>query len=137
MHPKRTATTTCSHVVNKWDVVLLSFPFTDLSATKVRPAVVISPDTYNKASQDAVVVLITTNTSRRGMFDLLLEKSHPEFLQTGLRYASAIRIDKIFTLNKRLVVAALGRFGPQLISDVEKQLRLFLQLPGEQLALKI
>lgn len=123
--------------MNKWDVVLLSFPFTDLSATKVRPAVVVWPDSYNPTSQDVVVILITTNTTRRSAFDLLLEKSHPEFLQTGLRYASAIRIDKIFTLNKRLVVAALGRFGSQLKSDVEKQLRLFLQLPGEQLALKI
>jgi hypothetical protein len=77
------------------------------------------------------------NTSRRGAFDLLLEKSHPEFLQTGLRYDSAIRIDKVFTLNRRLIVKALGRFGPQLKGAVEKQLRLFLQLPGEQLALKI
>ena len=128
---------TCSHLVNKWDVVLLSFPFTDLSATKVRPAVVVSPDNYNQTSQDVVVVLITTNTSRRGAFDLLLEKSHPEFLQTGLRYDSAIRIDKVFTLNRRLIVKALGRFGPQLKGAVEKQLRLFLQLPGEQLALKI
>ena len=39
--------------MNKWDVVLLSFPFTDLSATKVRPAVVISPDTYNQTSQES------------------------------------------------------------------------------------
>jgi mRNA-degrading endonuclease toxin of MazEF toxin-antitoxin module len=99
--------------------------------------VVVSPDSYNQTSQDAVVILITTNTSRRSAFDLLLERSHPEFLQTGLRYNFAIRTDKIFTLNKRLVVKALGRFGPQLRSDVEKQLRLFLQLPGEQLALKI
>ena len=123
--------------MNKWDVVLLSFPFTDLSATKVRPAVVVSPDNYNQTSQDVVVVLVTMNTSRRGAFDLLLEKSHPEFLQTGLRYDSAIRIDKVFTLNRRLIVKALGRFGPQLKGAVEKQLRLFLQLPGEQLALKI
>ena len=131
------ATTICSPNVNKWDVVLLSFPFTDLSATKVRPAVVVSPDTYNSTSQDAVVILITTNTTRSSAFDLLIAKSHPEFLQTGLRYDSAIRIDKIFTLSKRLVVMSLGRFGPVLIGEVEKQLRLFLQLPGEQLALKI
>jgi mRNA interferase MazF len=123
--------------VNKWDVVLLSFPFTDLSATKVRPALVISPDNYNQTSQDIVVLLITTNTSRRGRFDLLLEKSHPEFLQTGLRYDSAIRTDKIFTLNRRLLVKSLGQFGPQLKADVEKQLRLLLELPGEQLALKL
>ena len=121
--------------MNKWDVVLLSFPFTDLTATKVRPAVVVSPDTYNQSSQDVVVILITRNTSRRGEYDLLLEESHSEFLQTGLRYNSAIRIDKIFTLNKRLVVRALGRFGRQLEREVEKQLRIFLQLPGEQLAL--
>ena len=131
------ATTTCSHLVNKWDVVLLSFPFTDLSATKVRPAVVVSPDTYNQTSQDAVVILITTNTARRSAFDLPLEKSHPEFLQTGLRYDSAIRIDKIFTLNRRLLVASVGRVGPQLRAEIEKQLRLFLQLPGDQLALKL
>jgi mRNA-degrading endonuclease toxin of MazEF toxin-antitoxin module len=99
--------------------------------------VLVSPDNYNQTNQDVVVILITTNTSRRGAFDLLLEKSHPEFLQTGLRYDSAIRIGKIFTLNKCLVVKALGRFGPQLKGDVERQLRLFLQLPGEQLALKI
>src|SRR5580765_7475218 len=121
------AITTCAHRVNKWDVVLLSFPFTDLSATKVRPAVVISPDGYHPSSQDVVVILITTNTARRSAFDLLLQKTHPEFLQTGLRYDSAIRIDKIFTLNKSLVVASLGRFGPRLKADVEKQLRLFLQ----------
>lgn len=123
--------------MNKWDVVLLSFPFTDLSTTKVRPAVVVSPDSYNSTSQDVVVVLITTNTARRSPFDLLLQKSHPEFLQTGLRYDSAIRTDKIFTLNRRLAVASIGRFGPQLKTDVEKQLRLFFQLPGEQLTLKI
>ncbi len=123
--------------MNKWDVVLLSFPFTDLSATKVRPAVIVSPDAYNQSSQDVVVILITTNTLRRGAFDLLLQKSHPEFLQTGLRYDSAIRIDKVFTLSRCLMVAALGRFGPKLKADVEKQLRLFFQLPGDQLALQI
>ena len=123
--------------MNKWDVVLLSFPFTDLSATKVRPALLVSPNPHNQRGQDGLFILITTNTSRRGPFDLLLERSHPEFLQTGLRYDSAIRIDKLFTLNKRLVVAPLGRFGTQLQVQVESRLRLFLELPGAQLDLRI
>jgi mRNA-degrading endonuclease toxin of MazEF toxin-antitoxin module len=99
--------------------------------------VVVPPDSHNQSSQDCVFILITTNTSRRSPFDLLLPKSHSEFLQTGLRYDSAVRIDKISTLDKRLVVAPLGRFGPRLQAEVERQLRLFLQLPGEQLGLKI
>jgi len=56
---------------------------------------------------------------------------------SGLRFDSAVRIDKITTLNKRLAVATIGRFGPKLAAEVEKKLRLFLELPGEQLALKI
>jgi mRNA interferase MazF len=123
--------------MNKWDVVVLSYPFTDLSAAKVRPALVISPDSYNRSSQDAVFVLITTNTSRRGPFDFILQTSHAEFATTGLRFDSAVRIDKIFTLSNKLVVRPIGRFGPKLIAEVEKQLRLFLELPGEQLSLKI
>lgn len=123
--------------MNKWDVVVLSYPFTDLSATKVRPALVVSPNVYNKQSQDLTFILVTTNTLRRGIFDILVPRSHPEFLLTGLRYESAVRVDKIFTLSKHLVATSIGHFGSQLKAEVEKQLRLFLELSDEQLALKI
>lgn len=123
--------------MNKWDIVLLTYPFTDLTATKVRPAVVVSQTFYNQTSQDAVFILITTNVARRSAFDVIVSKAHSEFHQTGLRHDSAIRIDKIFTLNKKLAAKTLGRLETQLQKAVEKQLRLFLELPGEQLALKI
>jgi mRNA interferase MazF len=123
--------------MNKWDVVLLSYPFTDLSGAKVRPAVVISPTTYNQASQDAAFILITTNTTRRSSYDLIIQQAHPEFQLTGLRYDSAVRIDKVFALNQKLVVKTIGRIGSQLQREVERQLRVFLELPGDQLALKI
>ena len=123
--------------MNKWDAVLLSYPFTDLSGAKVRPAVVISPATYNQSSHDAVFILITTNTARRSPFDLIIQQAHPEFQLTGLRYESAIRIDKIFSLSKKLVIKTIGRIGAQLQREVERQLRAFLELPGDQLALKM
>src|SRR5262245_22656420 len=89
--------------MNKWDIVLLTYPFTDLSATKVRPALAISRDLYNQNSQDAVFIVITTNTARRSQYDIIISRTHPEFSLTGLRYHSAIRADKIFALSKRLV----------------------------------
>jgi mRNA interferase MazF len=117
--------------MNKWEIVLLTYPFTDLSATKVRPALVISPNLYNQSSQDAVFILITTNTTRRSQYDIIISRAHPEFSLTGLRYDSAIRTDKIFALSKKLVTTRLGRCGQQMQREVEKQLRLFLDLPGD------
>src|SRR6266542_1922505 len=123
--------------MNKWDIVLLTYPFTDLSATKVRPALVISPNSYNQSSQDAVFILITTNTARRSQYDIVVARAHAQFALTGLRYDSAIRTDKIFALSKKLVTTTLGRCGQQLQLEVQKQLRLFFDLPGDQLPLNI
>ena len=42
------------------DIVLVSFPFTDLSSSKRRPALVISPDSFNEQGQDVVLIAITS-----------------------------------------------------------------------------
>lgn|ERR1035437_3489869 len=118
--------------MNKWDVVLLSYPFTDLQASKVRPAVVISPNSFHQSGQDAMFILITSNTDRRAAHDITIETTHGEFAQTGLRKESAVRTSKIMTLSKSLVVKRIGYFGAQLSLKVEMELRLFLELPPYQ-----
>ena len=97
-------------------------------AFRCRPAIVVSADAYNQISQDGVFVLITTNTDRRNQYDLVIERRHEEFGMTGLRSESAVRIDKIFTLNKRLVAREIGKLGPVLQQEVASRLRLFFEL---------
>ena len=43
------------------DIVLGSFPFTDLSSSKRRPAPVVSPDSFNQQLQDVLLVALTSN----------------------------------------------------------------------------
>jgi mRNA-degrading endonuclease toxin of MazEF toxin-antitoxin module len=43
------------------DVVLLPFPFADLTSTKVRPALVLSSSLYHKSEPDIIVAAITSN----------------------------------------------------------------------------
>jgi mRNA interferase MazF len=48
--------TACS----RWDVVLVPFPFTDLTSMKRRPALVVSPEAYNRGGPDVVIAFLTS-----------------------------------------------------------------------------
>lgn len=114
--------------MKKGDILLVHFPFTDLSSIKVRPTLVISPDSYNKQSQDLLLMFITTNTSGSGSEDFLLTKKHPEFSLTGLKENSLFRTSKISILSKRLAIRKLGSIGPKISSEIQFKLKSFLQL---------
>ncbi len=118
--------------MKKWDIVLISFPFTDLQTTKVRPATIISPNSFHQNGEDALFMLITSNTERRSAHDIVVPTSHPEYGQTGLIKESCIRVSKIVILKKSLIRHPLGSLGPRLSLSVETQLRVFLELPPYQ-----
>ncbi|PIW85461.1 MAG: hypothetical protein COZ95_04435 [Nitrospirae bacterium CG_4_8_14_3_um_filter_50_41] len=47
-------------IYKRGDVVLVPFPFSDQTATKKRPAIVISSSAYNEVSQDTVILAVTS-----------------------------------------------------------------------------
>ena len=112
----------------KWDVVLLTYPFSDLSAIKVRPAVVVSPDTENGVLEDGVFLLITSNVARQSPHDLVIDAAHPEFAGTGLLKASAVRVNKVWTLSGKLVARKLGQLGPTLRRDLSRRLATYFEV---------
>jgi mRNA interferase MazF len=54
------------------DVVLVAFAFSDESATKLRPALVISTALYHRAREEVIVAAITSNTRRRLVGDQIV-----------------------------------------------------------------
>ena len=112
--------------MKRWDVVLLAYPFDDWSGAKVSPAVVVSSDEYNTRSEDAVFVLITSNTEKRSDFDILVADVHPEFAHTGLAKSSMIRVDMIWTLKQVLVKRTVGQVGNQIRREIIVRLRRLL-----------
>jgi mRNA interferase MazF len=111
------------------DVVLISYPFTDLSATKVRPAVVISSLKYNQRQDDAIFLPITHNVSRILQEDASIQPTDDGFQETGLKMASAIRVGKIFTLQKNLVKSRLGNVSVELLNKIRLSLKKLLVIP--------
>ena len=104
----------------KGDIVLITFPFTDLTGSKLRPTVVLA-DT----ELDITVCFITTQLQWQDPADVqLLPTSF-----NGLRKQSLMRTNKIATLDKTLAKGLLGRLTPVELNDLNNKLKIFLQLP--------
>ncbi len=81
--------------VKQREIILINFPFSDLTGTKVRPALVVSSNRYNQNNLDAVVLAITSNLSPHA-YKIPIEMHD---LDNGsLPLKSAIRVDKPFSV---------------------------------------
>ena len=87
------------------DIVLIRFPFTDLSTTKKRPAVVVSSADYNARRPDVVVAAVSSRfRTPAGFGELVLE----EWRGAGLLAPSAVK-PVLATIEKSLILWRLGR----------------------------
>src|SRR3954447_24067653 len=87
------------------DVVLVPFPFTDQTASKKRPAVVVSADAYHQQRPDAIVMAITSQILRPA--GVLGEVLIGDWQGAGLPKASLIK-PVIATIEQRLILKRLG-----------------------------
>lgn len=90
-------------------IVLVPFPFTDLTSAKVRPALVISKS--DPAGRDVIVCFITSQPKTPAPSDLPLAATP----KSGLKVASTVRFDKIATLDRRIILGELGRIDPRVL----------------------
>ena len=98
--------------MNTGDIVLIPFPFSELTEVKLRPAVVIT-ETKDKY-KDLILSSISSQVpSTLSSAEILIR---PDSLN-GLRAVSIIKVDRIFTLKAEKVVALIGKLLPQYLSD--------------------
>jgi mRNA interferase MazF len=117
-------------MIKRGQIVLLSFPFTDLQTTKVRPALVVSSDSFNHISRDAIFVFITSKRYNEP-FDIWLDKRDSSFRSTNLKVSSTLRASKIMCLEQGLVRRRLGCLDNKTLRKVEKTLISLLGLNGK------
>ena len=103
------------------DIALVPFPFTDLTARKVRPAVIVSPDPQRL---DVVVAFLSSVIPPELVeTDWVLPITHSEFTLTGLKTTSVFRMGKLLTLHRSLIMRKLGRVGPTIQRELDARLR--------------
>jgi mRNA interferase MazF len=116
-------------LVKRGSVVLIRYPFTDLTGAKVRPALVLTPDHLLPRLEDVLCLFISSAMPDDLLpTDFVLEPGHPSFPISGLKRRSVLRMHKLALLHKVLVLRVLGQGDRSLISEVDQRLRLALGL---------
>ena len=93
------------------DVVVVPFPFSDLSGSKLRPALVL----FDSGGPDLVLCQITSKTVRDPHAVSLADN---DFASGSLRLDSNIRPNKLFTFDRALIRARCGKIGAAKLAEV-------------------
>lgn len=110
----------------KGTIVLIPFPFTDLSSHKVRPAVVVS---QGLKGDDVVVAFISSQKlKKKETTDILLGIGSKSFSETGLKVDSVVRVAKIATLDKKIMLGTLGVVSKITEKEIDAKIRILFGL---------
>jgi mRNA interferase MazF len=102
------------------EIVLVHYPFSDLSGSKVRPAVIVSSV---HPSEDVVLVALTSCVARLFPGEFLLK----EWRAAKLNVPTAVKRG-IYTIHSSLIVRAVGKLDPSDRGTLDRSLREWLGL---------
>jgi mRNA interferase MazF len=111
----------------RYSVILVPFPFDDLTGSKVRPAVCLTDPVG--AHRHVVLAFITSVLPPTlEPTDLLLDPGTADFNSTGLKVRSALRLHRMVTVSTTIVRRQLGMLTPNLQTHVQQRLRTLFAL---------
>lgn len=106
-------------MIKPYGIYLIEFPFSDLSQSKLRPALALTNE--NRVGE-AIFCFISSQLFSKDEVDIEVRPSK----QNGLKMPSIIKIDKIATLSNRYEKRVKGRIGQleyRYVSKVKRNLK--------------
>ena len=103
------------------DIVLMSFPYSDLTGAKLRPALILSNSLINR-TDDRICCLITSNPTKEG---IIVEKT--DFYSGRLPFKSWVKPHRIFTINQKIIKKKLCTMSEKFHERVLVELNNFLR----------
>jgi mRNA interferase MazF len=111
----------------KGKVVLVPFPFDDLSSTKVRPAVCLTEPIG--PHRHVVLAFISSDVAADILeTDMVMDAAEPDFRSTGLRVSSVLRLHRLMTVTTSFIQRDLGILSPRVRAEVDRRLKKLFNL---------
>jgi mRNA interferase MazF len=111
----------------KHKVVLVPFPFDDLTSTKVRPAVCLTePISQHK---HVILAFITSRVPNEPLStDIIIKETDKGFSDTGLRVSSTLQIHRMMTFSASMIARELGQLPESAQKEVENKLKILFDI---------
>lgn len=116
--------------LRRGDIVLVDYPYSDRTGSKVRPCLVVQCDRNNNRLDDTIVVTITGRIHHAGTepTQLLIDPGSAEGRQSGLLARSAVQCENILTIDTSFVMRKTGEMPDGLMAQVNGCLRAALEI---------
>ena len=105
----------------KGTVILVPFPFTDLSGNKVRPAVIVSD---GKIGSDVIVLFVTSQSKLKSKHSVAIKANE----KSGIKTNSKVICSKIATLEAKIILGELGQVNKVDQKKIDIELKRVLSL---------
>ena len=111
--------------VDQRDVILVPFPFSDLSNAKKRPAFVVSNNIFNTNGQDVVCCLITSNPENK---DYTIDITNKDMESGFLEFDSKVKTYRIFTVSKSIIYKNLGKLNIKKSTQITNEIKKLVEI---------
>ncbi len=112
---------------NQREIILVPFPYSDLSSLKRRPVLVISNNNYNKNYPDILVTVITSNLYKD---DYSVELQNNDLEVGVLPEQSIIKCHKLFTIDQSQVLKRFSIVSEKKFDEVIVFLNKLIRRPN-------
>ena len=113
--------------MNRADVVLVDWPFSDRTGSKLRPAVVVQADYLNGLIDDTILVQVTSKGHGIPGTEVVLDPATET--TSGLLHVSYAFCPNVLTADQALIDQVIGRLSDAAMREIDRCLKATLQLP--------
>jgi len=108
-------------MIREGHVVLFRFPYANHTDAKLRPALAIRqlPGHYG----DWLICMISSQLSQKvPSFDEVISVEDNDFISSGLKFSSVIRIGRLAVVHKSILAGAIGEIGTDRLTRIKNRL---------------
>ena len=106
-------------MIEQRDLLLVPFPFSDQSGRKVRPVIVISNNEFNKHSDDALVIGVTSNISKD---KYTISLNNRDLEEGKLSTVCCIKVENVLKIERDLIIKKIGKVNQNILTNISTKL---------------